>query len=426
MQFGVMWYSPYTPAPRAYISIFRNCDMDRDIRAKLLILLYLSFVSLGLPDSVLGAAWPSMRLSFEKPLEYAGMLVSMTTILSVCSSMSCGFVTARWNTGVIITVCGFMTASAMFGYAFAGQWFSLLFFTVFFGLGQGAVDTAVNAYMSRNYSSRHMNWVHCCWGVGSTGGPLLMTMAFSLELSWRVGYAAIGAIQLVLSCIFLFSLRLWSKASENPRNIAENKTPPREEKESEEKDKPITACLAGTLFYFAYPGIEMVVGLWGASYLVEQLGASPSAAAISITLFWASLTLGRFLVGFVATRMSNAAIIRTGLLLAATGTGLIAASESVLLNRAALLFIGLGIAPLYPTMMHDTLHRVGQDYLDRQIGLQVGGALAGSAVLPALVGLAARHASLALFGYAVAVFIFVVFLAHEVSFRAAARQTTVQ
>lgn len=397
-------------------------DSDNKKARWLLIILYLSFISLGLPDAVLGVAWPSMRLSFDKSLEVAGFLLSMTTILSVVSSLAAGFITARFSTGLVVAACAAMTSAAMFGYAFSPTWHALLFFTVFFGLGQGAVDTAVNAYMARSYSSRHMNWVHCCWGIGATGGPLIMTAVFGLGLSWRGGYAFIGCIQAALALVFFLSLKLWKpQASEQQSYGGEQATAGAAKTVSEEKSLPragfLASSLSGIAFYFFYPGIELVPGLWGASYLVEQLGASPASAAVSITMFWASLSLGRFLVGFPASRVSNACIIRCGILLAASGAALLLLGQSLFLCRAALILTGLGIAPLYPTMLHETPRRLGKEHADKIVGFQVGAALAGAATIPALVGIAARHASLAAFAYALVFFICLVAAAHEISLR---------
>lgn len=410
-------------------------------RRCLLIILYLSFISLGLPDAILGVAWPEMRGAFEKTMEHAGILLSMTTLISVGASLATGFFTARWSTGLLITACGFTTAAAMFGYGASATWGVLLFFTFFFGIGQGAVDTAVNAYMARTYSARHMNWVHCCWGMGATGGPLIMTAVFSLGLSWRSGYAAIALVQLVLSLIFLFTLKLWRPHPQGGQATGPHRQPVRTNADTcadtaagtdlatgmnadadagrpgLSRNKLLAAGGAGILFYFLYPGIELVTGLWGASYLVENLGASPAQAAISITLFWMSLAAGRFLTGLLAARFPNVRLLRMGLLLAICGALLMATGGNIPLCRLALLLIGLGLSPLYPTMMHDTPRRVGRGYADRLIGFQVGAALAGSALLPVLAGFTMTSLGLPLFGCILMAFAVLVLAAHEISLR---------
>ncbi len=391
--------------------------MDEAGRARLLLgVLYLSFISLGLPDSILGVAWPVMRETFAKPLEYAGLLMAMTTMLSVGASLLSGSLLRRWSTGLIIVVCAWMTAAAMFGYALSPVWSGVMLCTVLFGLGQGGVDTAVNAYMARHYSARQMNWVHCCWGIGATGGPLILTAAFGLGLSWRGGYAAIGSLQSLLAVIFVLSLSLWhsgaagSPAVPVPRPDNSISLPA-----GTCRPRRLRAAAAGVLFYFMYPGVEMVTGLWAASYLVDVLGASTAQAGMGVALFWGALTCGRFCGGVVAVRLSSRALIRTGLAVAVLGIGLFLAGRGALTCRAALMLIGFGLGPLYPTMMHDTPFRVGPDYADRVVGFQVGAAMAGAAVLPGLVGLAIQRTSLHSLGFVLLGFAALVFAAHEVS-----------
>lgn len=395
--------------------------MEKPIRQRLLlVVLYLSFISLGLPDTILGTVWPQMRHDFGKTLEYAGVLISMTTVISAIASFGSGFVTRKFSTWAIITGCGFMTAMAMFGYAFSTAWLMLLFFTVFFGIGQGAVDTAVNSWMSRHYSSRHMNWVHCCWGIGATGGPFIITTVFSMDASWRAGYLAIGIIQLVLAMIFLLSKRLWDATPSQHDSRQESATPGPAINEGDEipeltPSSRRMASVSGMLFYFFYSGVEIVVGLWGASWLIERYRITPASAAMIITLYWGALTAGRFLVGIFSEKFTNRSLIRGGIALIFFGTGMIALDMGCLASEVSLVLIGLGAAPLYPTMMHDTPRRVGFAFSERLTGFQVGSALAGATVIPPLVGIVAQHASLAVFAPALFLFCLLVLAAHEIS-----------
>ncbi len=395
-------------------------DMDAAKRNKLLLLiLYLSFVSLGLPDAVLGSAWPNMRHSFGRSLEAAGILQSLTTILSVVSSLAAGWLLARWNTGMLITVCAFMTGGAMFGYAFSPAFVSLLFFTVFFGLGQGAVDTAVNSYMAKHYSVKHMNWVHCCWGIGATAGPFIMTSVFALDYSWRTGYLVIALVQSALAITFLLSLGMWEK-DERPTAASKPVRPSqvlRLRFGGLSKSRFYITSVCGMLFYFLYAGVELVTGLWSASYLVDVLGASPAAAAISVTMFWAAVALGRFVIGFVAHKASSAAILRLSMVTALAGCVIFLVSTNLHLCRIAMLLIGFGIAPLYPTMMHDTPARIGKKGADKVVGLQVGAALAGNTVIPLAFGYVAQAWTLELFGPATVLFACLIFIMHEISLR---------
>ena len=362
--------------------------MDETGRKRwLLIILYLGFISLGLPDTVLGVAWPAMRREFSAPLEWAGWLMSLTTIISVLSSLAAVWIMKRCHAGVILTASALMTSTAMLGYGLAPGMAVVAAFTLLFGIGQGAVDTAVNAHMARNYSSRHMNWIHGCWDLGATGGPLVFTAVFGLGRSWRDGYLTIFAVQLALGLLFLLTLKLWREPSGDD---AEAEGPRGETDGSRGRWNPVRAY-AGVCFYFCYPGVEVVTGLWGASYLVEVLGASPSLAGAALTMYWGSLTCGRFVVGFIAGRYSNLAIMRGGLTLVALGLVMAALAPGAAPFAVALGLLGLGLSPLYPTMMHETPQRAGFDRSDKIIGFQVGAALAGAALLPTLAGFLMRY-----------------------------------
>ncbi len=357
---------------------------ERVRRRRLLIVLYLGFVSLGLPDTVLGVAWPAMRQSFGVGLEWAGGLMSLVTVISVLASLATAWIMKRCGTGEILAVCALMTAGAWLGQGLAPSLAVVAACAVVFGLGQGAVDSAVNAHMSRHYSARQMTWIHGCWGLGATGGPLVFTAAYGLGLSWRAGYLALFVPQLALGLIFWKTLKLWRE----PEAAA---TGGRPEGSAGRAGAAWSArrAAAGVGFYFLYPGVEVVTGLWGASYLVEVRGVSPALAGAALTVYWAGLTLGRFAAGFAAGRVGRAALARGGLALVLGGLGWVALGPGSAVWPLGL--VGLGLSPLYPVMMHATPARVGLARSDQVIGFQVGAALAGAAVWPALVGLGARH-----------------------------------
>ncbi len=395
---------------------------SRERTGILLIILYLGFISLGLPDAVLGSAWPAMRHSFGRPLESAGALQTMTTVLSVASSLAAGWLLFRWHTGVIIAASSVMTGCAMYGYAFAHGWPVLLFFTIFFGLGQGAVDAAVNGYMAKHYSARHMNWVHGCWGIGAACGPFIMTSVFSAGYGWRTGYFSIAAAQTILSLVFFSTLGLWGGA-DKPDAPLLPRTP---DGTPGERRLPMRRVYitggANTLFYFCYAGVEPLVGLWGGSYLADELGAHPATAAVGVTVFWSLLAAGRFGMGIFADRVRAETILRAGIFAALAGGCVFVFAPGVTVFCFAMAVTGLGISPLYPVMMHDTPARVGRALSDRVVGFQVGAALSGSAVVPLAFGYAAKAWGLRIFGYAVVVFAFFVLCMHEVSFRHSLRR----
>ena len=391
-------------------------------RALLLGVLYLSFISLGLPDTLLGVAWPEMRLSFGKSLEAGGILLALTTVISVCASLASGIVTARRHTGVILAVCAALTASAMLGYATAPSWTALLLCTLLFGIGQGAVDTAVNAYMAKHYAARHMQWVHACWGLGATAGPLIMSTVFALDATWRTGYLCVAGIQASLTVVFFLSLPLWRNGGSSAPDARPTHAAPPVPATPAGEAGARAAATAGVLFYLLYPGVEIVTGLWGASYMVERLGAPVETAAGAITLFWGSLTAGRVGAGLAASRLGNAGIIRCGCALAFLGILCAWSADGPGLFRIGAALIGLGLGPLYPSMMHDTPARVGAALADRVIGFQVGAALAGAMILPPLAGWLAGRVSLAVFCPVQLTFLTLVAIAHETSFRLSKRR----
>ena len=384
-------------------------------RLRLLIILYLAFISLGLPDTVLGVAWPEMRLTFDAPLVWAGGLQSLTTILSVCSSLAAGWLMRKFPAGRIVAVSALMTALAMFGYSLAPGLAVVVGFTVLFGLGQGAVDSSVNAYMSRHYSSRQMNWVHGCWGLGAVGGPLIFTAVYGLGLPWRAGYLTLGLVQSSLALVFFLTLKWWQingnvSTPDNgsmPGGPAALFSPSR--------------AAAGVAFYFFYPGVEVVTGLWGASYLMAVMGAPASLAGAALAGYWASLTLGRFAMGLAAARLSNRTIMRGGLTLAAVSLIALVLAPGPGFFSAALALLGLGLAPMYPTMMHETPRRTGPERSDQIISFQVGAAQAGAAVLPVLAGLIVRQAGLGVLPHLLMVMVMILIAAHELSARGGTR-----
>lgn len=391
--------------------------MDRRQR-QLLIILYLGFISLGLPDTVLGVAWPRMRLDLDSPLAWAGGLMSLTTALSVISSLAAGRLMKKYHAGQIMAVCALMTSLAMLGYGLAPVFAAVAGFTVLFGLGQGAVDSAVNAHMARHYSARQMNWIHSCWGLGATGGPLIFTTVFGLGWSWRTGYLTLFVVQLSLGLLFTATLGLWRNRPGEATPADEAKTSANDTAQYVSGPSNSRQAAAGVAFYFVYPGLEVVTGLWAASYLIEAMHASPAMAGAALTLYWATLTLGRLAIGFAADRFGNAVIIRAGLALATASLGLMlwpVFPDQAATFTAGLGLLGLGLSPLYPTMMHETPRRSGPERSDQVISFQVGAALAGAAVLPLLSGLIIRQTSLEALPRLLVLFALLLIVTHELS-----------
>ncbi len=376
----------------------------------LLAIIYFGFVSLGLPDNVLGVIWPEMRETFALPIEKAGIMVAVVSVFSVITSFASGWILRRTGTGAVLAICGFLTGAALLGHGLAVSWPMLLAMTIPLGFGQGAVDAALNGYVSKHYTSRHMNWLHCCWGIGATFGPFLMASLLDNEISWRTGYLTLAGIQLALATLFLWSLKLWERPSHTPEEKPDTPT------SFGAKARLLTRrSLAGCAFFFFYTGLEVCIGLWGASFLIEEHDMHPASAGFLISLYWCALTLGRFLIGLFSDRIGNTRILRGALALAFSGCLLLAFARDGKLFFFCFALIGLSLAPLYPGMMHETPVRYGPQNTQTLIGFQVGIAFLGVAVVPFLAGQLAGFFSLAILPYALLFLCTLLAITHEIS-----------
>lgn len=352
----------------------------------LLALVYFAFISLGLPDGVLGVAWPAMRLSLDQPVQAAGLITVVATACSALSGFASGAVLKRFGVGTVVMASGFMTALALLGFSQAPGFSMLLLLVLPLGLGAGAVDAAMNHFVARHYSSRHMNWLHACWGLGATLGPAIMGAALAQAAlpsgGWRQGYLQIGLLQLGLAVLFLASLRLWKRAPDvtgpgvADAVLAHRRTP-----------RPLALWLAPFLF-FMYAGVEVGTSLWAATVLVEERQLSGAAAGLWLSGFFAAITGGRFATGLISERLGNRKLVRYGLLLALAGAALFSLGGShASLSLAGLILLGLGCAPIYPSLMHEAATRFDAATAQRVIGRQVGSAYLGCVIVPAALGL---------------------------------------
>lgn len=351
--------------------------------AVLLAIVYLAFVSLGLPDGVFGVAWPAMRRSMGEPLEVAGLVTLLSSACGALSGFASGVVLRRMSTGVVVAVSGAMTGLALLGMAWAPALGWLLLLAVPLGLGSGAVDAAMNHFVARHYSSRQMNWLHASWGVGATVGPLTMGWALASPAGWSGGYWILGLSQLALAALIVVTLGVWRHApppviAAEPitANQAPKRTPP-----------GWAAWLAPSLYPF-YALIEVGTGLWAATILVEQRGMPLSDAGGWVAMFFGAIMLGRIGVGFISVRVGNRRLVRAGL--ATVGLGCVLFGAGGLppwVAAAGLLLMGLGCAPIYPSLMHETTRRFDADTARRVVGRQVAFAALGASLCPAALGL---------------------------------------
>lgn len=361
----------------------------------LLPIIYLGFVSLGLPDGTLGVAWPAMYPALDASIGLAGTLLIVVTLLSALSGFCSGRVVARFQTGPVVAASGLLTGGALWAFASAPAPWMLFLAAVPLGLGAGSVDAGLNGFVARHYSGKHMNWLHACWGLGATGGPLLMGWALAGPAGWRGGYLLIGSLQLALALVFFSTLSLWARApsrrpgDEAPDNPAKNNDAESGATAGLAADSP-AGWLAPVIFGL-YVAAETTVGLWAASVLEVGRGHAPSAAAVCVAFYYGSITAGRVLTGFVVDAWGARRLVTGGLLVAAAGLLLFAGANTAALAGLGLTLVGLGFAPVYPCLMHETPRRFSPAATQVVIGRQSGAAYVGAATLPALSGWVATH-----------------------------------
>ncbi|MCL2197127.1 MAG: MFS transporter [Treponema sp.] len=351
----------------------------------LLIVIYLSFISLGLPDSLLGSAWPAMYESLNVPLHFAGIISMIVAGGTVISSVFSERVIRRFGTGAVTLFSVFLTAAALIGISFSGSVVFIILCAVPLGLGAGSVDAALNNYVALHFKARHMSWLHCFWGIGASIGPLIMSFYLTNSNSWNSGYRTISIIQFSLVFILFLSLPLWKK----------NKTerdPVLEENRAQLKNSPsfkeifsVIGVKPALFAFFCYCALETVAGLWGASYLVMEKNMTPETAARWIALFYIGITAGRFISGFITMALNNRQMIRLGHIIIGCGIiTLILPFENS--SLPGLFLIGLGCAPIYPSMLHETPQNFGREYSQAIMGIQMGSAYIGTTIMPPIFG----------------------------------------
>ena len=353
---------------------------------QLLAIIYLSFVSLGLPDALLGAAWPIMQVDLAVPISYAGGISLIISVGTVISSLLSDRLTKWLGAGKVTAISVGMTAVALFGFSVSREYWQLCLWAIPYGLGAGSVDASLNNYVAIHYASRHMSWLHCMWGLGASIGPYIMGIALTGGMGWNTGYRIISILQVVLTAVLFLTLPLWKKRKD-------------ELGEDGVKAKPLTMkqifSLKGAkevfLAFFCYCALEQTCILWGSSYFVMVGKLDEETAASLASLFMLGLTFGRFLSGFVTYKVNDTNMIRLG-------EGIIAAGILVMLlplgnlgAMAGLCLCGLGCAPIYPCIIHSTPDHFGEENSQAIIGVQMASAYVGTCLMPPLFGIIANH-----------------------------------
>ena len=349
----------------------------------LLAIIYVSFISLGLPDSLLGSAWPIMFGELSVPVSYAGVISMIISVGTIISSLFSDKLTRKLGTGLVTAISVALTGGALLGFALSRSFVVLCILAIPYGLGAGAVDAALNNYVALHYTSRHMSWLHCFWGVGASVGPYIMGFAISAGHGWRVGYGIVSVIQLVLTAFLFISLPLWRKRVSSAAP------------DEDGYEAPITLCEAVgirgvksvLLAFFAYCAFESSAGLWASTYLVEHRGIDVNTAAAFASFFYLGITLGRFLSGFVANRLGDKALIRIGVMGMLVGVIMIILPVSAdFFALAGLIVAGVGAAPVYPSVIHSTPEHFGKENSHAIVGIQMASAYTGTTLIPPLLG----------------------------------------
>ncbi len=354
----------------------------------LLAVIYVSFISLGLPDSLLGAAWPSIYPELGTPISSAGILSMIIAVGTVVSSLVSDRVTRLWGAGKVNAFSVLLTAIALFGFSSSGSFGELCLWAVPYGLGAGAVDAALNNYVALHYKSRHMSWLHCMWGIGATLGPYAMGYALSHGMNWTGGYRIISVVQFGLVAVLFASLPLWKRRSDMANEKKSEPLPLR-------KALGMPGAKEMMLCFFCYSAVEQTTGLWAASYLNGARDFSAEVSASLAGLFFVGITVGRALSGFVTMRLSDDQMIRLGLCIILVGIFLLFLPVKTL-SLAGLVAIGLGCAPVYPCIIHSTPERFGAENSQAFVGIQMASAYVGTTLMPPLFGLIARNLGISL------------------------------
>ncbi len=356
----------------------------------LLPIIYLAFISLGLPDSLLGSAWPSMYTTMNVPISYAGIVSMIIAAGTIISSLFTDRLTRKLSTGKLTAISVAMTALALFGFSISSSFWMLCLWAIPYGLGAGSVDASLNNYVALYYSSRHMSWLHCMWGIGTSIGPYIMGFALTNGSGWHMGYRYISIMQIVLTFILIISLSLWKDKANNdsghPQNTSAPLSLPAILKFPGAKEAMIT--------FFCYCALESTTGLWASSYLVLHNGVNSETAATYASLFYIGITIGRGVTGFVSLKFSDAQLTRLGQVMIVIG---ILVLLTPYISIAGLIFIGLGCAPIFPCMLHATPTHFGYDNSQAIMGAQMACSYVGTCLMPPIFGLIANHINIALF-----------------------------
>ncbi len=382
----------------------------------LLVLIYICFISLGLPDSLLGSAWPVLHEEICVPMSYAGIISMVICLGTILSSLFSDRLLRKFGTGKVTAVSVAMTAIGLFGFSISTKFWMLILWAIPYGLGAGGVDAILNNYVALHYKAQHMSWLHCMWGVGASISPYIMSFALVRLDGWSYGYLIVAVIQAVLCAFIFISLPVWKKTERaEASSEAQEQSPPLPFKEIF-SIKNAVPCF---LMFFGYCALELTTSLWTSSYLVQKWEFAPEVAAGLAGMYYLGLTFGRFVNGFLAMKLGDHFLIRMGLGIISVGIILLFVPFSSVFALLGFILIGLGCAPVYPCIIHMTLDVFGRDKSQAMIGVQMAFAYVGFLVMPPLFGLIAEHISISLLPVYLLILLVCIIVMHEVLMRGA-------
>ncbi|MEI0795480.1 MFS transporter [Brachyspira pilosicoli] len=372
----------------------------------LLSIIYLSFISLGLPDALLGSAWPSMYKEFNVAISYAGIISMIISAGTIISSLQSDRLTKKFGAGKITAFSVAMTAAALFGFSITHSYLFLCVWAIPYGLGAGSVDASLNNYVAIHYESKHMSWLHCMWGIGATIGPYIMGYAITNN-NWNAGYRYISIMQIVLTAILFFSLPLWNKNDKENKEKINTKTLSLIEIIKIKGAKEIMIC------FFCYCALEATTGLWASSYLNIYKGVDIKTAASFGSLFYIGITIGRAISGFITMKLNDNQMIVLGESLILIGIILMIIPAVNTVSLIGFIITGLGCAPIYPSIIHSTPYNFGAENSQAIIGVQMASAYIGTLAMPPLFGYIANHISISLLPFYLILILALMFIMHK-------------
>lgn len=407
--------------------------MTANRRLVLIALCFLAFISLGLPDGLLGVAWPSMRADFGQPLDALGYLLVSSTAGYMVSSFFSGVISRRLGIGRLLALSCGATGLSLLGFTLVPEWWMIILIGSVIGIGAGAIDAGLNTYVATHHSERLMQWLHASFGIGITLGPLIMTAGLNFTDRWHTGYWIVAAAQIVLALGFFLTARLWEPKIKAGPSLQDHAVV------TEDAGKVTATHPGGSTgagfeasfreslgsfpvwismgLFFSYTGLELTMGLWGYSLLTESRGISTASAGLWIGVYWGMFTLGRMVAGVFANHLGNHRLVIGSLWLAFAATWLLAWNPVELIGLAAIGLIGFAFAPIFPGMVSGTKGRVGAAHVGNTMGMQIAAAGIGAASLPALAGVFAENTSLEVIPYFIGIFIVVLSLLYLLSRR---------